>query len=48
MQERIYFEVYGKKRHQLAPMHSIDVTHMDKILEYFGEAKEICEELDEV
>jgi hypothetical protein len=25
-------------------MHSIDVGHMDKSLEYFGEAKEICEE----
>jgi hypothetical protein len=44
MQERIFFEVYGKKKIFLAPMHSIDVGHMDKSLEYFGEAKAICEE----
>jgi hypothetical protein len=44
MQERIFLEVYGKKKVRWAPMHSIDVGHMDKSLEYFGEAKAICEE----
>jgi hypothetical protein len=44
MQERISIEVYGKKKVCLGPMHSINVALMDKYPEYFGEAKEICEE----
>jgi hypothetical protein len=44
MQERVFNEVYGKKKVRLAPMHSIDLAHMDKSPEYFGEAKSICEE----
>jgi hypothetical protein len=45
MQERVFLEVYGKNKVHLAPMHSINIDHMDKSLEYFGEAKGICEEL---
>jgi hypothetical protein len=44
MQERIFNEVYGKKKVLLGPMHSINVTLMVKDPKYFGEAKEICEE----
>jgi hypothetical protein len=44
MQERVFNEVYGKKKVCLAPLHSIDIAHMDKSPEYFGEAKAICEE----
>jgi hypothetical protein len=44
MQERVFNEVYGKKKVRLAPMHSIDIAHMDKSPEYFGEAKALCEE----
>jgi hypothetical protein len=44
MQERVFNEVYGKKKVRLAPMHSIDIAHMDKTPEYFGEAKALCEE----
>jgi hypothetical protein len=44
MQERIFNEVYGKKKARLGPMHSINVALMDKDPEYIGEAKEICEE----
>jgi hypothetical protein len=44
VQERIFNEVYGKKKVRLGPMHSINVALMDKDSEYFGEAKEICEE----
>jgi hypothetical protein len=44
MQERIFNEVYDKKKVCLGPMHSINAELMDKEPEYFGEAKEICEE----
>jgi hypothetical protein len=44
MQERVFNEVYGKKKVRLAPMHSIDIDHMDKTPEYFGEDTSICEE----
>jgi hypothetical protein len=44
MQERVFNEVYGKKKVRLAPMHLIDIAHMDKSPKYFSEAKAICEE----
>jgi hypothetical protein len=44
MQERIFNEVFDKKKVRLGPMHSINVDLMDKEPEYFGETKEICEE----
>jgi hypothetical protein len=44
MQERIFNEVYGKKKVRLAPMHSIGIAHMYNSPKYFGEAKAIFEE----
>jgi hypothetical protein len=44
MEERIFSEVYGKKNVPLGPMHSINIENIDKEPEYFGEAKDFCEE----
>lgn len=44
-QERIYNEIYGKKDFARFPQCSISMEKLDSDPAYFGEAKEICENL---
>jgi hypothetical protein len=43
-QEKTYEDFYVNDTYQVAPMHHINFTHMDKHAQYFAEAREICEQ----
>ena len=43
--QMIYEQCYVGKKHPVAPMHTISISHMDEHAEYFAEAKAVCERL---
>ena len=41
--QMIYEQCYVGNQHSVAPMHTINISHMDEHAEYFAEAKAVCE-----
>lgn len=44
--ERIFNEVFMSQKNKLLKQHTINIGHMRQKLDHFGEALEVCEEVD--